>query len=475
MKTTLLHRTTSPPAARSAPAAHLALRASRPVPVLAALYSPQFLYAVMGGEFLCQIALLFPLLAKGRVFLRVAAFCSSLFMFFALRRPAKAHPASRFAVIALVTIAASIPRPDSDSVWAGVAALFLHLAILAPVFWVPRIAIDAKTVRRIFLCYWLFNTASAVVGALQAYFPGQFQPAFASNLEDRYIEALQITLSTGFSLLRPMGLTDTPGGAAMGGFYCVILGIGFLMDRSGWWFKTVVLVSMALGLFALYLCEVRSVAVMLAISIFALGFPLVAQRRAGRYAFLIAAVSAVAVFGFMLAISVAEKHVTDRFLTLFESDPGTVYYENRGTFLQHTFYELLPQYPLGAGLGRWGMIHGYFADSRSHIETLWAEIQWTAWLYDGGIPLMLAYGAAVATALLTAFRIAIRPDGAGGEIQNWATVLFGYGIGALALTFNSPMFEGTSGFDFWLLSATVFAASQQTASVMPHRLQIQKK
>ncbi len=218
---------------------------------------------------------------------------------------------------------------------------------------------------------------------------------------------------------------------------------------------------MALGLFTLYLCEVRSVAVMLAISILALGLPLVAQRRVGRYAFLLAVVSTVAVFGFMLALSVAEKHVTDRFLTLFESDPGTVYYENRGAFLQHTFYDLLPQYPLGAGLGRWGMIHGYFADSRSRIEALWAEIQWTAWLYDGGIPLMLAYGAAVVTALLTALRIASRPDGAEGEIQKWATVLFGYGIGALALTFNNPMFEGTNGLEFWLLNGTVFAASQQ--------------
>jgi hypothetical protein len=429
--------------------------------VLAALYSRWFLYAVIGGEFLCQIALLSPSLAKGRVFLRVAAFGSSLIMFFALRRRALAHPASRFAVIALVTIAASIPRPDSDSVWAGVAALFLHLAILAPLFWVPRIAIDAKTVRRVFLCYWLYNTASALVGALQVYYPGQFQPAFASNLEDSYIQGLQVTLSTGLSMLRPMGLTDTPGGAAMAGFYCVLLGIGFLMDRSRLWFKIVVVVSMALGLFVLYLCEVRSVAVMLAISILALGVPLLAQRRVGRYAFLIAVVSTVAVFGFMLALSVAEKHVTDRFLTLFESDPGTVYYENRGGFLKYTFYELLPQYPLGAGLGRWGMIHGYFADSRNHIETLWAEIQWTAWLYDGGIPLMLAYGAAVVTALLTALRIASRPDGAGGEIQKWATVLFAYSVGALALTFNSPMFEGTSGVDFWLLSATVFAASQQ--------------
>jgi hypothetical protein len=413
---------------------------------------------------LCQLALLFHTLNKGRVFIRTASFCASLFLFFALRRATKSHPSSRYAVVALVVIAASIPRPESDSVWAGVACVFLHLAVLAPIFWVPRITIDIKTVRQVFLLFWLFNTASALAGALQVYFPGQFQPGLASTFDEKAAETLQITLSSGLSVPRPMGLTDTPGGAAIASFYCVLLGIGFFMETSRWWFKGVLLISMALGLFTLYLCEVRSLVVMLVISTVAMGLPLLGQRRPGRFVAVLAVVLAIGTLGFGLATSVAEQHVTNRFASLFASDPGTVYAENRGIFIRYTIYDLIPTYPLGAGLGRWGMIHSYFADpSHRSFAPLWAEIQWSGWVYDGGVPLMVAYAAAVLTALLCAFRIATRPDSVGGDLQKWGTVLFGYGVAALAMTFNAPIFESNSGLDFWLLNATVFAASQQLA------------
>jgi hypothetical protein len=159
---------------------------------------------------------------------------------------------------------------------------------------------------------------------------------------------------------------------------------------------------------------------------------------------------------------VGGDQVTSRFATLLEGDPATVYYSNRGLFLHHTLTELLPKYPMGAGLGRWGMVASYFGETSAHA--LWAEVQWTAWLYDGGLALMVAYPLAIAVALWTALRIARRPDGLNGELQKWASVLFGYGVGVFATTFSACTFESTFGIDFWILNVTVFAASVELQS-----------
>ena len=41
---------------------------------------------------------------------------------------------------------------------------------------------------------------------------------------------------------------------------------------------------------------------------------------------------------------------------------------------------------LGAGLGRWGMMRYYFGNPWSrHSAALWAELQFPAWILDGGI------------------------------------------------------------------------------------------
>ena len=42
--------------------------------------------------------------------------------------------------------------------------------------------------------------------------------------------------------------------------------------------------------------------------------------------------------------------------------------------------------------GCWGMMFYYFGDpGNTKNPALWAEIQWTGWLYDGGIALVFFY------------------------------------------------------------------------------------
>ena len=102
-------------------------------------------------------------------------------------------------------VAMSIPHPGTNSLTGGIAAVFLYMAILGPIFWVPRIRVDVATVRWLFMAIWAFNTLSAIFGALQVYFPGHFEPAMSVVFSDQAIESLQITLVNGARVSRPHG------------------------------------------------------------------------------------------------------------------------------------------------------------------------------------------------------------------------------------------------------------------------------
>jgi hypothetical protein len=103
------------------------------------------------------------------------------------------------------------------------------------------------------------------------------------------------------------------------------------------------------------------------------------------------------------------------------------------------------------------MIYSYFGDRNNPISTpIWVEIQWTAWLLDGGIPLILAYSSAIGVACWFAWRAAReRRNGTYGE---WGALVLAYNLGILATTFSYPVFLGQMGVEFWLLNAAFFAA-----------------
>ena len=158
----------------------------------------------------------------------------------------------------------------------------LNLAIVGPVFWVPRIRVEVSTLRALVYSFWALQAASAAVGTLQVYFPGRFEPAAASVLTNQNLEALQITLANGVRISRPMGLTDSPGGASVGAAYCIILGCGLLLDRPKLWLRAILIAGLGVGCFTLYLCQVRSMLVMALISLTAMAIPLAIQVEIGR-------------------------------------------------------------------------------------------------------------------------------------------------------------------------------------------------
>lgn len=431
-----------------------------PAPALesAARAGPGWVYAYLCIQFLCQLALLPSFLAPGRILFRSAAFGTSLL--FLVIVPGKAqtrHPVRHALAAVLAILALSALNPDGGAPLAIAASLAFHVSVVGPVFWVARLRCDATTLDRMLLALWAFATANAAVGVLQTYFPGQFQPnigLLAFENGKRQLEGLMIQLSSGAWMPRPLGLTDTPGGAATGGLYATLLGMGVALRKPFPLSRPLAVASMIVGAMVLYLCQIRALIVMLGVCILAMVALMAITGRMSRVAVAIGASLVLALLAMDLALAVGGEAVTRRLQTLVASDAATVYSHTRGTFLSETLTVLLQQYPLGSGLGRWGMVNQYFGASE---RSLWVEIQWTAWLYDGGVALMFAYPCAIALVVWHAFQLAFRKTTP--LLDNWVCVVGGYCVGAVALTFSYAIFMSASGIEFWLMNAVLIQAA----------------
>lgn len=419
-------------------------------------------------QFTCQLALLFGDIGSGRLLVRSAAFSGSLLLLILLPGQGRSHPAIRPAYWVMVILGVSMFHPTTNGLLSGAAQAALYCAILAPLFWVPRLRIDVAVLRRVMLIIWVFYTLSAIVGILQAYFPGSFQPTLSAVIaakDEGYIDSLNITLANGQRIFRPMGLTDSPGGAATAGLYAVLFGAGFLLTSRRAWLKIMCVGSITIGMTCLYLSQVRSVLVLAAISMLVFVGLLIWRWPVTQSVLLMLVLTAIVLGSFAFAVMLGGETVTRRLTTLIEDRPAEVYYNNRGHFLEYTINELLPRYPLGAGIGRWGMMNAYFGEnSDPQQNNIWVEIQWTGWLLDGGVPLVLAYAAALALAIRAALRVALSP--VTSDLWMWGGILLAYNLGAVALTFNYPLFIGQMGLEFWLLNAVLFAAAQTVRPVM---------
>ncbi|WP_426736637.1 hypothetical protein [Myxococcus faecalis] len=430
---------------------------------------PLFVCLLIG----CQLALLVEAISPLRVVVRILAFGLSLVLLFVVPGRSLRHPAFPFVLGALGVTALNFFNPGTGSPLAAVAQLGMQLAVVAPLFWVTRLSIDPKTFRLTLALLFFFNTVSASVGVLQVYFPGRFQPALSSVVQGQgegYLRSLEFETVSGARVYRPMGLTDMPGGAATGAFYAVLLGGGFLLSSRRLWVRGVSAGSILVGLLCLYLCQVRALGLMLLVCMAAMALVLALSGRLVRLTALLAVVGGAAVVTFGLAVAVGGEAVQSRWNSLFEDRPEQVYQSNRGLFLAVTLEDLLPEYPLGAGLGRYGMANAYFGDNTDPSRPpLWAEIQWTAWVYDGGLLVMVLYPLGLLVSMAWVFRIARQRETAGSEFWLWGSVIFAYNLGALALTFSYSFFMSQMGMEFWLLNAALFGAWTHATTVHPHR------
>ncbi|HEY7769711.1 MAG TPA: hypothetical protein VIB55_16195 [Longimicrobium sp.] len=412
----------------------------------------------------CQLMLISGL-AGVRVLVRMAAFGASLALLALLRGRGSAHPARGPAIFVFAILGVCIFHPETSSSAAGIAQVGLYGAVIAPLFWVPRLtAIDIRALRQTVMVLWAFHTFSAAIGVVQVYRPGTLQPPLSTVVQSKgkgYVESLKITTATGQRVFRPMGLTDVPGGAAVSGLYAVLLGVGFFLTRRTPLALGASLASIVLGAACLYLSQVRSLAVMTGISLLAVGAVLVWRKDVKRLSMLGFGVIGMLLLGYVMAVNMAGAAVTNRMASLVQARPTQVYYDNRGRFLEDALMKTLPAAPFGEGLGHWGMTATYFGGSGPG-KNIWVEIQWAGWIVDGGAPLLFTYLLAVGVCLIATWRIArARPPGPEAhDLPFWAAIVMAYSVGALALTFSYPIFVSQSGMEFWLLNATLFAAAR---------------
>lgn len=430
------------------------------------------LYSFVVAQFLLQSALVFETMGVARTYLRVSAFACSLALLFVIPGNGKHHhPARSVALVTLGLMAVGLLHPTSNTL-VGIAHLLLNIAIWAPLFWAARTNVSLRTFRNLLGLLWLFSVVGAVVGVLQVYFPERFSPSaeFIRSLSGVYADGLLIQRIDGKEVWRPCGLTDTPGGAAVSGSFAVIVGVFFFTTTTQWKMRLTSVIGVFTGMFCIYVCEIRSVLVVTLISALVLVFVQILQGKLTRAAGAIVLVPIVAAVGIAWSQSISGSRATDRIQTLSDGSVAGVYYKNRGVFIEQSILEELPKYPLGAGLGRYGMMQKHFGDSRSVLPPLWAEVQLTAWLYDGGLPLVVLAYCAVLITCATTFRIAISRRYQ-RSVSDYAAVLTALNIGWFAVTFNCPFFNSQQGMIFWLLNAVLYAvaASQISASGNSHR------
>lgn len=426
---------------------------------------PQFtwLHTFVLLQFLLQIALLFPEISRARIVLRVATFVLSLGLLWKAPKTGCKHPAQPWALAVLGIMALELFwHPYHSSTLAAIAQCVMYLAVLAPLFWVSRLEISDRNFRGLIYLLWGFHTLSSIVGVLQVYNPELFQFTVSSIVEGNQHQGanLKITLANGLYIYRPSGLSDVPGSAAMSGFYALLFGMGMALQERNPIVRLLSVLSVPIGLFCIFLSQVRSLLILSLVCLLVIALVLIQLRRFWQAGIMLGGGAIISSFTMRWASAIGGEELVDRFAKLISDSPDKVFYQNRGVFLEHTVIELLPQYPFGAGLGRWGMINNYFGNHFNPLtQPIWAEIQWTGWVLDGGIPLVIAYSGAIVAACFGVWQVIHHQH---SPMQLWGIIIFAYNIGAIVITFNYPLFIGQGGMEFWLLNAALLVAARSS-------------
>ncbi len=411
-------------------------------------------------------ALLFvPGMSAVRIVTRVGVYAIALLAWVALlikgrRPPGGGHPSTPWLLAASVWLVLSLANPGLNSPASGLAQIVVNLAILAPAFWGASALISRRQVGRVMAILLLCNSASALMGIGQVLRPNTFNPPdirFIEGMTDAENQSYEG--ANGQMIMRPCGLTDSPGiGASSAGLMAALLGVGWTLRPMATWKRLGSLGLAMAGLILIYFSQVRVMLLILVGSLATLMGLMAVQRQFRKLTQMGAACALIFVASLAWVASVGGEGALARFQELLEEDPTKTFDKNRGNFLTHTFAVIVPDYPLGAGLGRWGPMHAYFGDKRISRERgqIWVEIQITGWAVDGGVPLMVVYVVALGFALYDLGRIALRsrdPD-----IAYWAAVVFALDLGIVVSSLGMPTFVIPLGLQFWVLAAAVSAA-----------------
>jgi hypothetical protein len=370
------------------------------------------------------------------------------------------RPGAKALLCSLVLMGCGLVHPDAN-LFGGLGQILFQLSIVAPLFWMGGHAIDANRLHRLLVLIFLANAASAVVGLLQFLYPDRFMPPEFSASITRvtgYMEMLKFRDRTGRIILRPPGLTDMPGGAASGAAVTAVLGLLLAAQPGRRWQRLFCLALCGVGLVTLYFSFVRSMVMSVALIFGFLCWLLARQGRVERAVVFGTMAGAVMVGTFLLAVAFGGDQLFARFSEILDKGVVASFQSNRGMFVEYTLTRAVFDYPLGAGVGRWGMMTHYFGVyDTSPSPPLYAEIQITGWLFDGGIALLIAYPLAVLASLSGLYRMA----GNRHHVLAFpALIAICMNLFIVIQGFAGPTFNTTGGMQYWLVAALVFRAAE---------------
>src|SRR5215210_7305387 len=170
-----------------------------------------------------------------RTYIRAFPYVISLMALIVCSRSTGAEtsvPGARWIVAVFVLLICSLPHPDT---WlaAGIAQIAFQLAIAAPVFWAGRTWLSEQRLQRILWLIFAANFLGAALGLLQVYYPETFLPpqfsTLAVQMNPEFVGSLTYFGAGQRAIIRPPGLSDLPGGAAIAGTIAAIVGFTFAM------------------------------------------------------------------------------------------------------------------------------------------------------------------------------------------------------------------------------------------------------
>jgi hypothetical protein len=391
-----------------------------------------------------------------RLPIRFAAFAVSLgaFVWWQVQAHTRipAHRAYSWVAGVMGLLALMLFNPYTTSLVGGLAHMMVYFAVMSPLFWAPALVRTPEQLARLLALLLICSGINSIVGVLQVYDPARFMPAELSRvLSDVGLGAVTFRGPGGQLLMRPPGLFDTPGAVAGPGMYAALLGAIFGLSAIPLWQRIGAFALSAAGFAAIYLSQVRISLVVAVLMFIIYAGVLMAQKRVAKATMFATFAISLVLLSFGVAIALGGESITSRFMTLLTGDPLGVYYRARGIQLNDTFSEMLYAYPLGAGLGRWGMAGAYFGNPGEH--GLWAEIQIAGWMIDGGVPMLFLYGGAVVVAAVSQFRLARMTQYP--RLAACAAVVCAANLGTAAMVFSFTPFVTQIGIQYWFLAGAL--------------------
>jgi hypothetical protein len=421
-----------------------------------------FLEAFILAQVVLPALLFLPGTQAARVPIRMAPFGFGLlglaFLMYSQRK-VRPHPATALLILAIAYLATMIASPGTNTTMAGIAQVMLYFCVMAPVFWAPQLVHSKQQIHRILAILLICNGLNAVVGVLQVKYPDTFMPKELSTIVlDKGDDIGTYIGPNGETIIRPPGLSDSPGAVCAPASVAALLGLVLAIRPIAMWKRAFSLAMAFAGVAAIFLSHVRT-SILIVCGMCLVYCMLLLLQKQGRRALTFAALAVALVAGGLFVASLlGGEAVVERFSSLVEDDPSTVYQRNRGFMLADT-QRYLSDYPLGAGLGRWGMMRLYFGDEANPSSPpLWAEIQFPAWALDGGIVLLLLYMAALIVDVINQCRACASLSRT--SIASDVAVIVASNAGVLALMFSFTPFTTQIGGQYWFLAGILHGVAR---------------